>query len=100
MTAWKQTMGAAKSGGRDVRIGEVSVKCAEKTGFPGFEFPRQAKMALGGAKDGSQRNCTLEDQKLAAGCIIYRKRGTGIPVPSNREGEGSTTRLASVTARA
>jgi hypothetical protein len=29
---------AAKSGGQEVRVGEVFVECAEKTGFPGFGF--------------------------------------------------------------
>jgi hypothetical protein len=58
--------GAVKSGGREVTVGEVSVKCAGNTGFPGFEFFRQGdncalrgrrwlpkeKLQLGGSKEG------------------------------------------------
>src|ERR1035441_7636607 len=40
-------------GGQEVRVGEVSVKCTDKTGFPVLEFPGRAKLALGGAKDSS-----------------------------------------------
>jgi hypothetical protein len=57
---------AAKSGGQEVRVGEVFVECAEKTGFPGFGFSLQGnnyalrgrrrlpeeKMQLTGSKDG------------------------------------------------
>jgi hypothetical protein len=57
---------AAKSGGQEVRVGEVFVECAEKIGFPGFGFFRQGnnyalrgrrrlpeeKMQLAGSKDG------------------------------------------------
>jgi hypothetical protein len=56
----------AKSGGQEVRVGEVFVECAEKTGFPGFGFFLQGnnyalrgrrrlpegKMQLTGSKDG------------------------------------------------
>src|ERR1039457_3058091 len=59
-------MGAAKSGGQEVRVGEVFMECAEKVGFPGFGFFRQGnnyalrgrrrlpeeKMQLTGSKDG------------------------------------------------
>jgi hypothetical protein len=30
---------------KDVRVGEVRVECAEKTGFPGFGFSRQGEIA-------------------------------------------------------
>jgi hypothetical protein len=59
-------MGAAKSGGQEVRVGEVFVECAEKTRFPGFGFFWQGdnrallgrrrlpeeKMQLAGSTDG------------------------------------------------
>ena len=59
-------MDAAKSGGQEVRVGEVFVECAEKIGFPGFGFFRQGnnyalrgrgrlregEMQLTGSKDG------------------------------------------------
>jgi hypothetical protein len=41
-------MGTAKSGGQEVRVGEVFVECAGKTGFPGLGFFRQGE-------DGSRR---------------------------------------------
>jgi len=35
-------MGTAKSGDRDVGVGEVFAECAGKTGFPGSGFLRQS----------------------------------------------------------
>jgi hypothetical protein len=50
----------------EVRGGKVSVKRTEKTGFS-----RQGENgALRRQRRLPQNNCTLEDQKLAAGCII------------------------------
>ena len=34
-------MDTAKSGGQEVRVGEVFMECAEKTGFPAFGFSRR-----------------------------------------------------------
>jgi hypothetical protein len=67
---------AAKSGGQEVRVGEVFVKCAEKTGFPGFGFFRQGnnyalrgrrrlpeeEMQLGGSKEGGWVYTQLEPE--------------------------------------
>jgi len=61
-----RAMGAAKSGGQEVRVGQVFMECAEKKEFPGFGFfwqgancalwgrrrLREAKMQLAGSKDG------------------------------------------------
>jgi len=50
---------AAKSGGQEVRVGDVFVECAKKTGFPGFEFSGGVQWALGGAKKRLQKiTCT------------------------------------------
>jgi hypothetical protein len=60
-----QAMGAAKSGGQDVRVGEVFMECAEKKEFPGFGFFRQgANCALRGRK--RLPNEKLQAQKLQA----------------------------------
>jgi hypothetical protein len=60
---------AAKSGGQEVWVGEVFVKCAEKTGFPGFGFFRQGNnYALRGRRRLSRRKkCNSADQRKAAG---------------------------------
>jgi hypothetical protein len=34
----RRAMTPAKSGDREVRVGEVFMECAEKGGFPGFGF--------------------------------------------------------------
>jgi hypothetical protein len=68
-------MGALKSGDQEVRAGNVSVKCTEKTGFLRVGFFGSAKMAFCGGQGGLPQNyCTLEDQKLAAGCIVIANR--------------------------
>jgi hypothetical protein len=36
-------VGAAKSGGQEVRVGEMFMECAEKTRFSGFGFFRQGE---------------------------------------------------------
>jgi len=54
-TRQTQAMGAAKSGGQEVRVGGVSVECAEKTGFPGLHFSGRATTAPCGGEDGSRR---------------------------------------------
>jgi hypothetical protein len=41
----REAMVTAKLCDRRVRVGEVFVKCTEKTEFPGFEFLPQAKTA-------------------------------------------------------
>jgi len=48
-------MGEAKPGGQEVKVGEVSVECAEKTGFLGFGFFRQGDNCALRGEDGSQR---------------------------------------------
>jgi hypothetical protein len=59
-------MDAAKSGGQEVRVGEVFVECAEKTGFPGT-----VPTAPCGGEDGSLRKrCNSADQRKAAGGIL------------------------------
>jgi hypothetical protein len=62
---------AAKSGVQDVRVGEVFVECAGKTGFPGFGFSGKATTTPCGAEDGSRRkNCNLQNQRMASGRIL------------------------------
>jgi hypothetical protein len=62
---------AAKSGGQKVRVGEVFVECAEKTGFPGFGFFRRGDNCALRGEDGSQRGKrNSQDQRMAAGCIL------------------------------
>ena len=62
---------AAKSGGQELRVGEVFVECAGKTGFPGFGFFRQGDNCALRGEDGSQRGkCNSTDQRMAAGCIL------------------------------
>ena len=64
-------MDAAKSGGHEVRAGEVFVECSEKTGFPGFGFFRRGDNCALRGEDGSQRGkCNSQDQRMAAGCIL------------------------------
>jgi hypothetical protein len=41
---WTDAMGALKSGDQEVRVGEVCVECAGKTGFPRFGFFRQGEI--------------------------------------------------------
>jgi hypothetical protein len=62
---------AAKSGGQEVRVGEVFVECAEKMGFPGFGFFRQGNnYALRGRKRLPEEKCNSRDQRMAAGTIL------------------------------
>ncbi len=66
-------MGAAKSSGQEVRVGEVFVGCAEKTGLPGFGFLWQGdNYALQGENRSRRRECKLQAQRIAAGCILSR----------------------------
>jgi hypothetical protein len=75
-------MGAVKSGGQEVRVGEVFVECVEKAGLPGFGFfPQGDNCALRG-EDGSRRKkCTSQDQKKAAGCILNSTRKSKMEIP-------------------
>jgi hypothetical protein len=55
-------MGAAKSGGQEVRVGEVFMECAEKKRFPGFGFFWQGDNCALRGEDGSQRGkCNSQD---------------------------------------
>src|SRR5690348_12960603 len=76
--------GAAKSGGQEVRVGEVFVECAQKTGFPGFGFwaitaPCWAKTAPGG-KHASRR---ITGSKDGAGYMLASTRKSKIKIPDN-----------------
>jgi hypothetical protein len=53
-------MGGAKLGDQEVRIDEVSIECAEKTGFPGFgAFRKGGNCILRGPKTASQGKMQL-----------------------------------------
>src|ERR1039457_1845010 len=68
-------MGAAKSGGQEVRVGEVFMECAEKKRFPGFGFFWQGDNCALRGEDGSQRGkCNSQDRRLATGCILTGSR--------------------------
>ena len=54
-----------------MRVSEVFVECAGKTGFAGFGFFRQDDNCALRGEDGSQRGkCNTPDQRMAAGCIL------------------------------
>ena len=64
-------MGAAKSGGQEVRVGEVLVECAGKTGFPGFGFFRQGDNCALRGEDGSRKKTQLAAcTACLSGCTI------------------------------
>jgi hypothetical protein len=64
-------MGEAKPGGQEVRVGEVSMECAGKIGYPGFGFFRQGDNYPLRGEDGSQRGrCNSQDRRMTAGCIL------------------------------
>jgi hypothetical protein len=47
-----------------------------------MDFSGSAKVALGGAEHGSQRkNCSWQDQKLAAGCILRGSWDPKLEIP-------------------
>src|ERR1035438_7101502 len=75
-------MGAAKSGGQEVRVGEMFVECAEKTGFPGFGFSGRTPTAPCGGEGGSRRKrCNSADQRKAAGRILAEHPGAKMEIP-------------------
>jgi hypothetical protein len=76
-------MGAAKSGGREVRTGEVFVESAEKTGFPGFGVSARATTVPCWGEEGcrKKKKCNLPDQKLTAGCILNKTRKFKMEIP-------------------
>jgi hypothetical protein len=80
---------AAKSGGQEVRVGEVFAECAEKTGFPGFGFFRRGDNCALRGEDGSQRGkCNSQKMQLAGskdGGWMYTDRhpGAKMEIPAN-----------------
>ena len=57
-------MDAANSGDQEVRVGEVIVECAEKTGFHNLGFFRQGdNYALRGGNSSQRGKCTSKAQK-------------------------------------
>ena len=99
-------MDAAKSGGQEVRVGEVFVECAEKIGFPGFGFFRQGnnyalrgrrrlpeeKMQLTGSKDGGcEYNDSAGESKMEIRSNFRRSSMTGKFLVDS---QGSHTMLA------
>jgi hypothetical protein len=63
----------------------------KKQDFPVLDSPGRAQLALGGAKRQLQeKTCTSEDQKLAAGCIIYRKLGAKMEISGQVPGDGGS----------
>ena len=75
-------MGAAKSSGQAVRVGEVFVECAEKAGFPGFGFSGRATTAPCGGENGAGRKeRKLQDHRMAGGCILNTTRDSKMEIP-------------------
>jgi hypothetical protein len=60
----------------------------ERQGLPVLVSCGKAKVALGGAENGSRReNCNSVDQRMAAGCTLIQKPGTKMEIPDNCSGE-------------
>jgi hypothetical protein len=79
-------MGAAKSGGQEVRIGEVSVKCAEKTGFPGFGFFRHGgnRVLRGRRWLPKEEECNSQDHRINRWQQVYTELRSGSPKCKSR----------------
>ena len=69
-------MGAAKSGDEEVRVGEVFMECNGKAGLLVLVSCGRAKMALGGAQDGSRRKMQLAGSK--DGGSVYTDQNPGV----------------------
>ena len=54
----------------------MRVECAEKTGFPGFDFCSRAKTAPCRGEDGSrEKNCGSEERREATGYVLITTLG-------------------------
>src|ERR1035438_3478168 len=75
-------MGAAKSGGQEVRVGEVFMECAEKKRFPGFGFFWQGDNCALRGEDGSQRGkCNSQDHKDGGWVYTDGQPGSKMEIP-------------------
>jgi hypothetical protein len=77
-------MGGAKSGGQEVRVGEVFVECAEKEGFPGFGFFRQGdNCTLRGRRRLPEEKTQLAGSKEGGWGHTDRHLGSKMEIPDN-----------------
>jgi hypothetical protein len=73
---------AANSGGQEVRVGEVFVECAGKTGFPGFGFFRQGdNCALRGRRRLPEEGMQLAGSKDGGWLYTARHPGAKMEIP-------------------
>jgi hypothetical protein len=74
---------AAKSGGQEVRVGEVFVECAEKTGFPGFGFSQQGSIgAWRSQKTAPGKNLHFGRSKVGGWVYTHRHLRSKMEIPA------------------